>query len=285
MVNNTDIVIHRTILINYADSNYRKAQKLNTWTGNYIAKFDKVIEYSPVDVDVEFRKINKEIFRIKRGNGLWLWKPYLIRKTLLDMIDGDILFYCDSGAFFIRNVKKLIRSMGEQDIWITDIPLIEKQFTKMDAFILMNCCDEKYFDSNQIQGTFLAIRKSAYSVDFINQWLKYCCDIRILSPNENIMGKHNVENFSAHREDQSILSLLAKRENIKPHLDPTQYGRLPQKYYQKKFLFQIPKHEKEYSTCIILHRSRNLSIGLCFNQLLCAVLPIRIAKKFINNGE
>ena len=35
------------ILINYADKQYEPARKWNTLTGRYIARFDKVYEYTP----------------------------------------------------------------------------------------------------------------------------------------------------------------------------------------------------------------------------------------------
>ena len=42
------------ILINYADKQYEPARKWNTLTGRYIARFDKVYEYTPNDIDQSF---------------------------------------------------------------------------------------------------------------------------------------------------------------------------------------------------------------------------------------
>lgn len=89
------------ILINYADKQYEPARKWNTLTGRYIARFDKVYEYTPNDIDQSFAKLHHDILSQKRGNGLWLWKPYFVNKALSDCSDGDIIFYCDSGSFFI----------------------------------------------------------------------------------------------------------------------------------------------------------------------------------------
>lgn len=47
------------ILINYADKQYEPARKWNTLTGKYIAKFDKVYEFSPHDIDPSFGKQSK----------------------------------------------------------------------------------------------------------------------------------------------------------------------------------------------------------------------------------
>lgn len=89
------------ILINYADKQYEPARKWNTLTGRYIARFDKVYEYTPNDIDQSFAKLHHDILSQKRGNGLWLWKPYFVNKVLSNCSDGDIIFHCDSGSFFI----------------------------------------------------------------------------------------------------------------------------------------------------------------------------------------
>lgn len=96
------------ILINYADKQYEPARKWNTLTGKYIAKFDKVYEFSPHDIDPSFAILYHDILSQKRGNGLWLWKPYFVNKVLENCNNGDIIFYCDSGSFFTRSIKKIV---------------------------------------------------------------------------------------------------------------------------------------------------------------------------------
>jgi hypothetical protein len=51
--------------------------------------------------------------------------------------------------------------------------------------------------------------------------------------------------FKAHREDQSILSVLAKTEGIKPFSDPTDYGRFPNQYLAKDRLFNLNTKESD----------------------------------------
>lgn len=58
-------------MINYANSNYARTQKLCSKSG-LIFGFDKIIEYSEKNIDKEFKAKNAEILRQKRGNGLWL---------------------------------------------------------------------------------------------------------------------------------------------------------------------------------------------------------------------
>jgi len=267
------------VLINFADNNYKKAQNLNSKTGKLFCKFDKIYNYSPADISKEFLEKNKKIFNYKRGYGLWLWKPYLINETLKDLKDGDVVFYCDSGACFFRNISQILDILELQDIWVSILPLIEKQFTKRKAFELMNLNDEKYKNSNQISGTFLAIKKSEFSMNFVKEWLDYCCNIELISPVEDKSDEE--EYFYSHREDQSILSLLIKKYDIKAYSDPSQYGRLPEKYFRDGCQMKYYGHE-DYPICILHHRTKDGNINILFKQWLCAILPRKIGLKFID---
>ena len=273
----------KRILINYADEHYQKAQRLQTKTAK-IAGFTEVIEYGPEDIEERFRNNNKEIFEYKRGNGLWLWKPYLIKKTLESMEDGEILFYCDSGACFFRSVDGIISKLQDQDVWVSALPLKEKQFTKQQTFSALNCNTEEYKESAQISGTFCAFRKSEFSTMFVNEWLQYCCNIEILVPPKS--KEEETVYFYEHREDQSILSLLAKKYKLKVWSDPSQYGRLPEKYIRsgcEMIYYGDCIGQEDYSICLIHHRTKNGSKKILLKQLLCAVLPRKIGLIFISD--
>ena len=113
------------ILVNFADEKYRKVRSVNSWTGSYIAGMDVVKEYDLNDIDSEFKKKYTNIFSFQRGCGLWLWKPYLVNKVIKESNDGDYIFYCDSGSFFIRNPKVLYKYLtDEQPLFVCDLSLI-----------------------------------------------------------------------------------------------------------------------------------------------------------------
>lgn len=247
------------ILVNYANDVYKKTQKINSITGKLIGGFDKVYSYGPEDIDKNYYKEHEDILSQSRGNGLWLWKPYFILKTMNENLDGDYIFYCDSGAFFIRNIQELIDSM-DSDIWVSDVPLLEESFTKEECFIGMDCNHQSYRETNQIQGTFLLLRNSAYSRNFIEEWMKLCENIDLLSPQEK---NDNTSNFVSHREDQSILSLLCKKKKINPHLDPSHRGKYPEWYNNGKYPFSIAKHSDKYKPVLFLHKTKDVNIKRC----------------------
>ena len=171
------------ILINYADSKYESARKWNTCTGRWIGKFDRIYEFKPEDIDENFRNQHKEILSIKRGNGAWLWKSYFLKKVLDDSNDGDYIMYLDSGAFFIRDPRILFEYIDDNNpIFVTDIPLIESNWTKPECFDIMDACkliNVKFFYAIPI-NTFYELKAL---VDY------GCCDVRIEAPLTHMLDK------------------------------------------------------------------------------------------------
>lgn len=269
------------ILVNYANEKFKKAQRLNSFMARYVGKFDQIIECSPEKIEDDFKKQHHDILSIQRGNGLWLWKPYFVDRILNNMENGDILFYCDSGAFFIRNKKYILNSMGSDDIWATTVPLPEKQFTKKDTLDGMGCLTTEYTESNQIQATFFAIRKTAFTTEFVKEWLKLCCRQELLDGDMCTMPNETF--FIAHREDQSIFSLLCKKYHIKTAMDPTQYGRIPIKFKQENYIY-IPKdYKRTYPVSILLHRQDKPTVFYLFKCLLHIILPKGLVTRMIRH--
>lgn len=261
------------ILINYADEKYRKTQRFNIWTGKRIAGFDKVIEYGSDDVPYGYKIAHKEIFDNSRGNGLWLWKPYLIQRTLRECSDGDVVFYADSGSFFLKKIDDVIASLNsEWNIWVSDIPLIENCFTKEECFLKMDCNSDQIRYSNQIQATFFMAKNNEHSRQFVDEWLHWCEDVTLLSPQGKLQADAPVgRNFLVHREDKSILSLLCKKKGIKPHRDPSQRGTWQNTYYSPNYEYCPTVHDDKYKNVILLHKSPDVN-------------PIHILKMLIRTG-
>lgn len=98
------------------------------------------------------------------------------------MTEGEILFYCDSGVCFFRTVDGILSKLKEQDVWVSELPLKKKQFTKQQTFDIMDCNKLEYKEFAQISGNFCAFKNSDFSKMFVDEWLHYCCDIRAFAP-------------------------------------------------------------------------------------------------------
>lgn len=204
------------IAINYADNNFTDAQKLNSWTAKYIGKANKVVSYGPDDIDKDFRDVHDDILSRSKGGGYWLWKPYIIYKTLMNIKEGSYLFYLDSGCIFLKPIHLFIDFMKSRkiDFLCFYTPFPEKEWDKEILF-------EKYLsdfnleeDILQIEGEYVCLRKCNETLNIIKEWLDSCCIAENLldddlKPNEN------------HRHDQSNFSLVCKKHGIKAYRNPS----------------------------------------------------------------
>ena len=215
------------IAINYANKDFQKAQKLNLKTALKWGA-DKVIGYTPEDIDDEFFVRNKDILSAKKGNGYYLWKPYFLNKAYQELSEGDYLIYTDAGSIFINKIQYLIDCMEKEKIELMAFSLpsdmLEKKYTKRDSFILMDCDTDEIVNTPQTIGGYVLLKKSNRVESFLKEDLLFAQDARIITDSPNVMGKENYPEWITHRHDQSVFSLMCKKYGIKRFRDPSQYG-------------------------------------------------------------
>lgn len=245
---------HKLYVCNYADERFLNQQQLNTKSAYEFGKADKVIEFHDDDI-IELKMKNPEHFKITRGGGLWFWKPYLILKTMEQMSDGDYLFYCDSGSVFIDDIHKLIPDLeqSEHNIMFFEQPLLNRCFTKKETFFIMNSQD---FSGNQLIAAFVFLKKSHESITYMQSWFNEMLDIRVLSPQKFLSDIKEDKCFIAHREDQSVLTILCKRWKIKPFRDPSDLGFFPWGYLRAGG-YHRKKYPNSHYPVILLHVRKN----------------------------
>lgn len=233
-------------VVSFANDKFRKQQKWSTLSAKLFGRVDKVLEYSPKDIDENHLKLHENILHYKKGFGNYFWKPYIVNKALKEVKEGDYLLSADSGSVFIKSIKPLVRHLerNKKNILCFRLLLIEKQWTKRDAFILMDCDDPKYTDTPQITSTFILVKKCQESIDFLKEWEIYSKDSRILSDDPSVLGKDYPE-FVENRHDQTILSLLSKKHNgVLIEGDMSDFGCFPNRYlFDERFIYD--KHMLE----------------------------------------
>jgi len=217
------------IHINYANNRYYNSQKRCSLTAIQDGGFDATIPYNFLNLDQEFVNKNAWCLSQHRGAGYWIWKPYLISKTLEKMNDNDWLMYTDSGMFFLRSPWDVIlekeKEITEKGIMTFCTCNKNKVYCKRDAFVLMGLDEEKYTNSEQRLASIFVCKKTNFSVNFVNEWLSYAQDPRIISDLPNTQGLPNYPEFEDHRHDQSIMSLLCiKHDTFLYMKDLTQFS-------------------------------------------------------------
>lgn len=182
--------------------------------------FDKLIGYTDKDLkeDPEFwPKHSKFISRHKRGYGYWLWKPYLIKKTMEQLKDGDVLLYCDAGCEInykkgtvVKNLKEYMDVSIRRDV-IIGYPLRCKDghWAKGDLLDYLKVRKNKAItNSGTRQGGVNMFLVNEKTRKLVNEWYEIACHYNLLddSPSKS----PNLPGFRENRHDQAIFSMLTK---------------------------------------------------------------------------
>ncbi len=210
-------------------SNYHDAVKRICSQAEKINTFDKIIGLNELDLksDEEFWSTHKDFINSNpRGYGYWLWKPYIIKKTLDQMIHDDILLYLDCGCeinhLAKEKLEKYIELVKKKSILVTSTGSSDCKYTKKDLIIKIGLENEiELLKKTQYQANYILIKKTPKIMNLINEWY------HIASTNYNLINdepskEKNFDEFIEHRHDQSIFSLLLKKYEYENNdLDPS----------------------------------------------------------------
>lgn len=219
------------IFISYGDTKFRKSLKRISKQARVIGIFNKIITYSPKDLPLYIK--SSPLFSSPKGGGYWLWKPYIIKYTLEQLNEGDILYYIDAGCTLNvqseewKNFETLLNNynaivfqyrsnhnyQGWEHLcknpqnnnpalryWIK--PLTKDYFCKYIG-------NDDFLDYNKIMGGIIIIKKTSSIPLFLSEWF----NISLYHP-ELICDPFGIDlnrlpnTFNAHRHDQSIITPL-----------------------------------------------------------------------------
>lgn len=150
-----------------------------------------------------------------KGHGYWLWKPFLVLKTLEKMDENDILVYADAGCNLNIHGKERLGEYfviaEESKFGILSFQMggnLEKSWTKMDLIKFLDCSQQE-LNSGQLIATAFVLRKCFHSVELVRKWFETSCLYHYLDDSKS--KSQNDVSFHEHRHDQSIFSILRKK--------------------------------------------------------------------------
>ncbi len=203
---------------------------------------DRVLAFTDASPQIaEFVTSNPNIFCHKRGFGCWAWKPFVILEALKEVEDEDVVIYADSGSSLSSSTKPLVdlcvsnggtllfenrNGNAQGGRWLN------KDWTKADCFNKMGCSGAKFYEAPQVDAAFQLYQKNKFNLSFVEEYLKYCLDPHIITDLPNVTAAESPY-FRDHRHDQSVLSLLAAKYEIKLFPEPSKWGR-PVDHIRKK---------------------------------------------------
>ena len=241
-------------LISYASDNMTISQERLVCSA-YKYGVDNVISFGRKDIDENFYLTNKEILDAERGAGYWLWKPYIINKTINKLNEGDILIYSDAGIEIVEPIQYLINCMDE-NIWFFCNGWPHVQWSKADMNkAILGGIEEPMPVRNdcrysQVQASWIMFRVNDEIKRFVAEWLAWCQIPGFIDDSPSKETNHYT--FTDNRHDQSVLTALQIKYGYKKHWwastiwIPEKF-RYPNDNYPAMFLHHRMRNE-EYKT-------------------------------------
>jgi hypothetical protein len=208
-------------MVSFASSKMRWALKRIEHQGLDMKVFDHVWAWTPKDLDKDFRRtFNSVLNHNTPGYGYWAWKPQVILQAMDLLDDGDVLLYIDAGCHLNpagRHRMPHYFHLTEQSVsglLATQMTLPEKQWTKADLAEHLGVLDDPaIMDTGQFTGGLVFYRVSKEAKDFVREWLQvFETDLHLVDDSPSRLPNSPI--FRAHRRDQSVFSILAKKHQI-----------------------------------------------------------------------
>lgn len=232
--------------------------------------FNKVKIYRQNDLPTSIK--NSFIFQTEdRGNGYWIWKPYIIYRELEKVSYGDIVVYSDCGNQILpgegweefwkilENYDGIFQQYRTGEIYPWGNSLIKRWTKKNMIDFFSPFGDTKWAEQPQFQSCFIIVKKNRETLKLIKSWFRVMWarpDLLI-----DTFGSEDcfqLNEYVEHRHDQAVLTgvLLTQNYAIVYHMpeivEPTQYNNNSVVYAKR-----IRDKEKEKLIIILKNKIKN----------------------------
>jgi beta-1,4-mannosyl-glycoprotein beta-1,4-N-acetylglucosaminyltransferase len=197
-----------------SNNNYNQINDLNI--------FDEIDLYTAEDLikDVSFWKQHGDfILNNKKEFGYCIWKSYLIKKTMDKLNDGDIILYLDNNYKIVLDEKEYLLQyldiVKEKKIlyhYEKNKDSLDIIYNKMDLIHILNMTDNKLIFDEQYEDGIQLIYVCKETRKLTNTIYNYACVYHNIDDTPSILPNHHM--FKNHRHNQSLFSLLVKKNNL-----------------------------------------------------------------------
>lgn len=204
--------------ISFADSRMKKSLARIQRQAEKMDFFDEIEVFTEMELDADFAVENAHLLKPWiRGFGYWTWKPYIIRRELSSLSDGDQLYYIDAGCHLNpagrRRMFDYEEALCKNTLGVAGFILgkgcSDRAYSKMDMLVRMGVehADEIVGMGQVCTGHIFAV-KGEKSLRFMDEWYDYTRDVHLIDDSPSVLP--NFPEFIEHRHEQSVFSILCK---------------------------------------------------------------------------
>lgn len=222
-IQNSGKAIAQVHYVSFASSNLSETLQRNLHQARNCGFFSSVHGFSETNIP-EFVGKHKDFFESnKRLYGYAIWKPYIIKKVLDTIQEGEFLLYLDAGSSinptsFCRfneyiqmckesTFKNMVMQIVVKEDYLPKYTFSELEWTKGDVLDQFQLSEEQKIAPQYLSGFWL-LQKTPETIQLVDKWLSYTENYAFF---DDSVGKlPNSEKFIEHRHDQSVFSCLLK---------------------------------------------------------------------------
>ena len=156
-----------------------------------------------------------------RGAGWWRWKPYYLLRELRSVAPGDVVVHADYDLVLGAHPSALwcLGQNAPKGVATFHFPcLTDRAWTKREATAAIGATAAE-LDTATLYAGLLVVRHTPEAIRFLDAWLRLTVQGDLATDRYSPAAQDST--FVAHRHDQALLSLSAKRYGVKSYPMPT----------------------------------------------------------------
>lgn len=157
------------------------------------------------------------------GYGRWIWKPKIILDTLMNIADGDIVLYCDSGIHLnihgFNRYCEYLHHLKQYDMltFSCNDKYVAQCFVKRDA--VESYYPEFYNSFNKYcYAGVMMVKKTKYSIQLIKDWLMLCETYTFIDNSHSV--NREMPYFLGNDGDNGLFNLCLAKHKISHSIYP-----------------------------------------------------------------
>ena len=207
---------------------------------------DFILNYRRSHIDEDFYTKYQKILDEKSGAGYWLWKPYVILKTMETAPEGSVIVYADTGAIFTNSLMPILEHLQEYDgiFYRYAREMYGTLKTTIDTQVAQELGVSEHSDFNTTRGLWaglIVFRNCERTRSFVKAWLTLCT-------NPNYVQGYGK---GTHFHDQSLLGITLLKY-------PNRMIALPEDDFQPMVKWQH-RHQNEASFSLMPYQQPSMS--------------------------
>ncbi len=167
---------------------------------------------------------------VVRGYNWFAFKPFTLLQALKTSALGDVILYTDADTYPIHDLGVIFDTAARDGMMLFKcVGQLHKWWCKRSCYAVMGIAtdpyDPRFYDVPHGCARFMAFRNDQASVDFLEEWLHYCCilDATTFEPSPAQYGPENPE-LHEHRTEQAIFTNLAYKHGRRLYREACQFG-------------------------------------------------------------